>query len=624
MRNKIAKNWQTSNSGFALISTLLLLGVMTALLGAYLTITKIELATSRSSQDTATGFYSAEGGLNLRASDIRATFVGYNVPSGTSPSDTNPCTGSNNGSGQFACQTVTIGKKTVKSYVKDHQAGSNPSMVRIPQGELFQNLWAQEFRYTANAIASGRDNAVEAMLQLRFKSRLVPLFQFAAFFNKDLEILPGPNMTLTGPVHANGDLYLNSENTLSMNSQVTASGYIYRGRKNTNVSNGTVRAMDPAAYRTLLGGSASRTQLQTSDLTPYNGMLKMRVDSVTVPPPATLDATPGSLYWDRADLRLVLQLTNAGALDTTSGGTTHPIRVYNANNTVNVAQTATLNACAGGIAWTPPSSGSVNRVVGSSNAFRNVRENLTIRMLDVDMLGLFACLHTSNWLGTAKRLDDATDGGIVFHFTVRGPNSNSASNEYGVRIANGDTLSGPAGAPTIRGVTVVTDQAIFVTGHYNRTNKKPAAVMSDSFNILSHNWYSAASRTFTDNLSTQVLANRVPVDTTQNMAILAGSDTTGNTEGSGGQGGAYCGGLENFPRFHENWNGSRTLNYRGSFVSLNRPRHVDGLWGQGNVYSAPARNWDYDTSFDNAANLPPLTPRFVYLKQELFVRDYEQ
>ena len=610
--------------GFALIAVLMLIAIMTAILGAYVAITKIELATARSSQDTASGFYAAEGGLNVRAAQIRDSFVGYNIPSGSSPSDTNPCEGANNGSGLFGCSTNSISNRNVSTYVKDHQAGANPSMIKIPQGELFQNLWAQEYRYTASSIAKGRDGKTEALLQLRFKSRLVPLFQFAAFFNKDLEILPGPNMLLTGPVHANGDLYLNSENTLSMNSQVSASGTIYRGRKNTSACNGTVRAMDPASYRTLVSGCSSRVATTNAMLTPYNGMLKQRVESVTVPEPSALDSAPGALYWDRADLRIVLNLNASSNLDTSASS--HPIRVYNQNNTINQTQTNQLNGCSGGIRWTPPSSSASNRVVGSSYAFRNIRENnKTIRMLDVDMLGLFACLHTTNWLGTGRSLNDSTDGGLVLHFTVRGPNQNSAANEYGVRLANGEELKGPSGAPAIRGVTVVTDQAVFVTGHYNRLNKKPASVLADSFNVLSHSWYDAGTRSFTDNLSTQALGNRTPADTTHNIAVLAGSDTTANIEGSGGQNhDQYSGGLENFPRFHENWNGNRTYTYRGSWVSLNRPRHVNGDWGQGNVYSAPARNWDYDTSFNNAANLPPLSPRFVYLKQELFVRDFER
>ena len=36
----------------------------------------------------------------------------------------------------------------------------------------------------------------------------------------------------------------------------------------------------------------------------------------------------------------------------------------------------------------------------------------------------------------------------------------------------------------------------------------------------------------------------------------------------------------------------------------------------------PARNWDYDRSFNDPKNLPPLAPKFVYLKQENFVRQY--
>ena len=89
--------------------------------------------------------------------------------------------------------------------------------------------------------------------------------------------------------------------------------------------------------------------------------------------------------------------------------------------------------------------------------------------------------------------------------------------------------------------------------------------------------------------------------------------------------GTYNGGLENYPRFHESWSGT-TLFYRGSFVSLGTPRHSNGNWcgtGAGcNIYNAPQRNWDYDTDFQNVANLPPLTPRFVAVDQILFTENF--
>jgi hypothetical protein len=223
-------------------------------------------------------------------------------------------------------------------------------------------------------------------------------------------------------------------------------------------------------------------------------------------------------------------------------------------------------------------------------------------------------LHNTNWFSSGKRLDDTTDGGLVFHLTVRGPNS-LGINRYGIRIKNADSIrSSVGGAPVPRGFTVVSDQAAYTQGHFNRTNKIPAAVMADSLNVLSSGWNDANA--------SAGLGSRIAASTTINSAFLAGTDTTGGVEGVGGQSGAYNGGLENYPRFHEDWSG-RVMTYRGSFVSLGRPRRVNGAWGS-QSYSPPNRDWNYDTSFNNAANLPPITPRFVYLKQELFVRDFEQ
>ena len=94
---------------------------------------------------------------------------------------------------------------------------------------------------------------------------------------------------------------------------------------------------------------------------------------------------------------------------------------------------------------------------------------------------------------------------------------------------------------------------------------------------------------------------------------MSGTDITNSAATSG-----YNGGLENYPRFAENWSG-KTLTYRGSFVSIGTPQHVSGRWGD-QAYSAPGRDWEYDLEFNDADNLPPLSPRFVHVKQESFER----
>lgn len=601
----------THERGFALVATLLLLTVLLALLGAYNALTRVEVATHRALADQSKSFFAAEGGLNARAEEIRQVFVGYNLPTGISPSSPNECEAGNLGSGSFGCKGYTLGSKTATTWVLDDP--TNPVITVIPPGERYQYLNAQEYRYTANSESRSRDGRVGAVLRLNFKSRLVPLFQFAAFYNKDLEILPGPAMTLSGPVHTNGDLYLNAGNTLTVTGQVTTAGLLYRGRKNSlpNCS-GTVTV----SGRNLPGCAAGGTRrlVTATDIVPWNGNIQIEVPSVTVPGPEVFDATPSALYWSKADLRLALRLNGAENVDTTNAAT--GVEVRNTDGSVNAALTATLNSSAS----CPGMFGgrTVGNVAGTT--FLNGRENKYMRLMDVDLTALFNCIKNQNLLG-GKLLSDDTEGGLVFHFTVVGPNSGGI-NRYGVRISNADELrSTVAGAPTIKGFTLVSDQAVYLRGNFNRVNKKPAAVMCDSINVFGGNWNDADSALALSN------ASRDGANTTINAAFLAGTDSTWGVEGTpnnqSNQNSGYNGGLENFPRFHEDWTGY-TLVYRGSFVSLGTPRHVNGAWaGTGIYYNPPTRDWNYDTSFNNAANLPPITPRFVYLRQEFFGREYE-
>jgi hypothetical protein len=582
-----------NSRGIVLLSTLLLVTLFLSLLGVYYYTTSHEIASMQYSRNASSGFYASEAGLNVRAELIRQVFVGFNLPSGTSPA--NECISGSTGTGDFACQEYQFNRRRVSTYASEDP--TNPVILTIPPGERYQNLNAQEYRYTASASSFNNRDQLEAKLELQFKSRLVPIFQFAAFYDKDLEILPGPQMILSGPVHTNGDLYLNAQNRLQIDGQVTTAGKLFRGRKDgTNVCNSfPVQVKDPGTWRSLIPTCSNLTEVTKTLITPYRGMIERNVAPVTVPGPEVFDPTPGELYWDRADLRLVLKMNTSDAPVS--------IEVRNGDNTVNNGATTTINGCSGIIA---------GKALGMSSMY-NYREAKNISLMDIDLRAVLNCLHGSNWFGTGKTLNDSTDGGLVFYTTIIGPNS-SVVNKYGVRLRNGATIrSSTVGAPAVRGLTVISNQAIYIQGDYNSSTPRiPAAVMSDSLNVLSNAWLDANSASG--------LGSRVASNTTINSAFLSGTDTSGGIEGSGGQGGYYNGGLENYPRFHENW-GGRTLTYRGSFVSLGVARSVSGRWST-QSYGAPNRDWNYDTTFNNAANLPPITPRFVYLKQELFVRDF--
>jgi hypothetical protein len=759
---------QQKDGGYIIVVVMGMVVAMSSMLLTAALTSKVDSNSTRASGNSAGGFYAAEAGLNVRAKDIRSKFVGYNLPSGTSPTNITSCQGASSpGTGDFALNTslsvqdpLNSSDSTKRIPIATYVVNANrmvsgnpvPTSVTINTGEQFAGLNAQEYRYDVTSIACDRTNQPTASLSMRFKSRLVPLFQFAAFYNKDLEILPGPNMTLSGPVHTNGDLYLNSGDSgarLTIRGQVSTVGGLYRGRKNTNECTQTV-VIDNGSGGTPSADCVAGQRTQITDVSRWNNQVRIGIPRLTVPPAETLDPSSTAQYWSKADLRVVLKLDSSNSptaieirnvdnsVDTirtnklrndcpvpnttlkqavTSSSevalkvnSSSSFRVNDRliigddfdnnaiyhNGTVSSSPSAPINPQANDLTPAllgdtinlrrqlgsiPTINTSVRKaVVSTSDTFFNGREGKTIRMLDVDVQGLLDCIHDENLQDSSRQLNDTTEGGLVWYFTVDGPDSNRLvygpddksyntdntpyqpparvdGNNYGVRLYNGNTLQSTiSGASEIKGLTVVTDQALYVRGHYNCgatstatsntlptcTYKKPAAFLADTINILSENWRmsDADSQSYSSsNLPTGLsgLNNRSGRNTNINAAFLAGTDTTGSgQEGPTGQGTTsspkqYNGGLENYPRFHEDWSPEgtiphTTLIYRGSFVSLGRPRRVDGNWSIPGVdyYGAPRRNWDYDTDFNNADLLPPLSPRFVYLRQERFSRSYDR
>jgi hypothetical protein len=500
----------------------------------------------------------------------------------------------------------------------------NPQTVQIPPGELFENLEAQEYRYSLFSEAIGPDGRTEAMLEMVFRSRLVPMFQFAAFYDKDLEINPGPPMTLNGRVHTNGDLYLSPRQTLTIQGQTSTAGRLFRGRKEQNIchlgSTVAIRGAD-GVYRPLECQGETRRAYSQSEVAPWGGRIQVGVDRVTVPAPEELDPDPGRTYFSQAHLRLRLNLFNNPPT----------VEVVLPDGNEDSLATSVLNLCPGTIGGPP------GRAVGYSDTFFDNREGRAIQMLEVDLQALLDCAHLHNLLRGGVRLDDDTYGGLVFHLTVHGPNSRAQGNGYGVRIRNGAYIgSSIPGAPRPRGLTIVSDQPVYIQGDFNRNeNWIPAAFLVDAINILSNAWNS-------DDRSRRPVAQRRASETEVNAAFLSGTDIRGGVEGVGGQDrGQYNGGLENYPRFHEAWQWSSgndrtfvTFTYRGSFVSLGPSRRAAGRWCYGmnncngyttfyGTYEAPRREWSYDVRFSQG-QLPPLSPRFVYLKQERFLREFER
>ena len=334
----------------------------------------------------------------------------------------------------------------------------------------------------------------------------------------------------------------------------------------------------------------------------------------------------------------------------------------NGDGTINAADVnndiCPTSAAVGAVApwWNPANCGATDGFAISTSwywdsdyrrgGFYNRREDRWMYLLNVNVRALLEWNANTTAGGGNYALMSAAelgndngggsqDGGVILYLSVQGQDSTAILNNYGVRVFDSadldtwnTTFSFPAPAdPT--GITIVSDQAAYIEGNFNSRDQYPAAIMADALNILSQGWesYGTAGRNDRKSVDTALASRTVPVAPlgipyTVNAAFIAGVGASPDGPA------AYDGGLENYPRFHESWGNSVNLNIRGSFVSLGTSLHAVNNWAFGSgttegVYDPPGRPWNYDSAFDNVANLPPMTPIVTFIQQRMYTRFYE-
>jgi hypothetical protein len=338
--------------GVALVAVMMVMLLMMGLAAALHSATIGETSLRGAHARTTAGFYAAESGINRGMGEYRDMFLAFQIPQGA----------------DFNSHSFTLGARNVSYQLTSvpcqptvaHACGANDGcQITVPAGKPFAGLNATECRYTASGTSQLTSGDTEASLGNEFDVDSVPLFQFLAFYQNDLEIEPGANMTLHGPIFTNSNLYLNSDATLTIldcypnqpqagqnycptaipDIHVYAAKDIIRGRKDANTCAGTVQIakLVDSNHNGLLdlqsmacGGTQTNAQLSG-----WLGAVKNKQQSVSPPAPDIIVRGGGSL-WNEADLRIVLDFT------TTDGTNHHPIVVQTAAGATDNAATALL------------------------------------------------------------------------------------------------------------------------------------------------------------------------------------------------------------------------------------------------------------------------------------------
>ncbi len=312
LREYLARRDLPQDSGYAMLLVSVLSVFIFSLLAAYLTLTNLGTLSTNAHIDGTNTFYAAESGLNTRASQLRQKFIGYTVPTGLSPGQVTTAsivtpaniancfsipTGTvSSSTNDFECrnyafqynnnsatvkgnggnlQTTDRNQKidyTAFTFVADRTNYDPTSAVGapiphvIPAGQMYAGLNSQQYLYTvystaakidpADPVASSQRGDAKTVLQMDFKSQIIPLFQFAAFYDRDLELNSTAPMQLNGRIHTNANLYVQPTPLVSTSKdidflgKITVAGDIYN-----RVDASLTPATQKGTARVSLGGS---------------------------------------------------------------------------------------------------------------------------------------------------------------------------------------------------------------------------------------------------------------------------------------------------------------------------------------------------------------------------------
>jgi hypothetical protein len=138
-----------------------------------------------------------------------------------------------------------------RTMYEDGNSSKNPLPATISSGQTYAGLNAQTYVYTVYASAVDNQNnagtRANSFLQIDFKSRVIPLFQFAAFYEDDLEMDSQMPMTVSGPVHTNASL-----RAISYGFNNYTSGF---GKTSANFASGDVQAGTRLMDKVTVAGS---------------------------------------------------------------------------------------------------------------------------------------------------------------------------------------------------------------------------------------------------------------------------------------------------------------------------------------------------------------------------------
>jgi hypothetical protein len=628
--NRLPTPRRRGDAGAALVTAVFSLMTVSAFAALLLSAVQTERTGVVLDENRTQAMKLAEGALEAAESALLTTLSNYQPfpsPPGNAPF-------------QELSGTTSVGPVTATWTVSKGTSKNGGIETAIPPVNSTDAMTGLMLTIEPHVLATTVRVGTSSLRMRRFVETMkAPIFQFLTYYANDLEILPGPAMTLSGRIHTNGDLYVAPGTSLEVTAKYfrTAHNLIRHRKDDGAMTAGWIKIQNAATNN--LVALPSKADLQAigvgslygldssftgwdltgdgdfsdpSEVPPfkgavdalYQGTVKTGEHGVT---PLAAPSIGSIQMYDQAGAGggdFVQGVVPGTFVPVLPGTGTHTKGYFHKSADLTVVGTQVFNKAGTNITALMPA-GFV-----STKSLWDERQGktLTCTQINVGKLGDMdgnastkdpSPYYPANGLIYVARTDSTVtqpNGVVITNGKELNIPDKWNSNNYGganpVYAGSAPVGAFPFGPAQLQGLTVVSPNPVYVHGDYNTKSKKPASVITDAINLLSKSW------DFTKTAG-QV---KVAGDTTYNMAIITGNTNTTT--------GAYNGGFENLPRFHENWSG-KNCTITGSFVNTWLSALAKAPWVYGGAYySAPNRIWSYDLMFDQG-KLPPFTPMVI-------------
>ncbi len=577
------------DQGLALITTLIVMVVLTAVIAVTVTSSLTLMKTATADYQGTRAFYAAEAGAESAMSQIELALLDGVIDSAELVGMVPP------GLEGFEFTEYSV-EKDGPVQIETVSDGPFAGMVSLTQDMLITSKATDPI-------------GAHAAVVLGAKAQAIPIFQFAIFFEGDLEDYAGSRKDTWGRAHANGDLFLGGAD-LHFHNTVTTPGRVHRDHKisHDDPNNAGVWIEDASGTDVLLTFDSDDTpdaeQFKQKSTTDFDGNLKtgaFGVEALKLPLP------------DGISPHEIIRPREGG--DTQSEKETKFAWKADMYVTVDLNDVKDESLVCGGagsgvhpdITVTRPNGGAVPSDAKKCDIFDWDYEKFIERAedrwadaLDVDIGEL------RTWLNAASANTEIIYVEIIPR--TGGPAAGTDSKNDGhfpvLRVENGAQLPGP--------LTVGSEYPLYVRGDYNSINWQPAALFGDRLAAFSNTWDDSNV-----NAKPKVFAN-----TEQYFAVVTGTgegfigcfheDSGCTPPANGGSG---------WVKLLEDWKGgcggqpegNRCIHRMiGSFVTLWAPQKASAIGGVPvpgtDYYRRPIRDWSFDTRFENPDSLPPGTP----------------